>query len=77
MYIISFSVAQLVTLLLVAQAVDSPANSFQELGSLFIWGIGGALILALIVVFVWLKIQSRREATSNFISINPSKHGEG
>jgi hypothetical protein len=74
MYLISFSSAQLVALLLLAQSADSPANSFKELGSLFLWGIAGAVGVAIVVVFVWLKIQSKREASSDYVSINPSKH---
>jgi hypothetical protein len=63
-------------LILLGQAADSPSNSFKELGSLFLWGMVGAVGLALIVAFVWLKFQSRREASSNYVSINPSKQGK-
>lgn len=74
MCLIGFSTAQLVALLLLAQSTDSPAGNFKELGSLFLWGIAGAVGAAIVVVFIWLKIQSKREASSDYVSINPSKH---
>jgi hypothetical protein len=57
---------------LLAQAGDSPANSFKELGSLFLWGMVGAVGLALVVAFVLVKVQGRRAASSNYVSINPA-----
>jgi hypothetical protein len=77
MFLISFPGAQLITLILIAQTTESTANSFKELGSLFMWGMAGAIGVALVVVFIWLKFQSKREASSDHFSINPSKHGEG
>jgi type VI protein secretion system component VasF len=74
MFLISFFSAQLLASLSIAQAADSTADSFKELGSLFVWGIAGAVGAALVVVFIWLKIQSKREASSDHFSINPSKH---
>lgn len=59
-------------LLSFAQGADSPANSFKELGSLFLWGMLGAVGLALIVAFVLIKVQSRRDASSAYVSINPA-----
>lgn len=75
MFHVILSSTLLVTSLLIAQATDSPASSFKELGSLFLWGILGAVSVAIVVVVVWLKIQSKREASSNYVSIDPSKHG--
>ncbi|HEY0320906.1 MAG TPA: hypothetical protein VGC66_08140 [Pyrinomonadaceae bacterium] len=75
MFLISSFGAQLIALLLLAQAADSTANSFKELGSLFIWGIAAAIGVAAVVVFIWLKIQSKRGDSSDYVSINPSRHG--
>lgn len=75
MFPISFFSAQLVTLLLIAQSAESPGESFRELGSLFLWGMLGAIGLAVIVVLIRLKLQSRREAAPDYVSIDPSKHG--
>ena len=62
--------------LLIAQQ-DAAANSFNELGSLFLWGIMGAIGVAAVVVVIWLRIQNSRTASaSDYMSINPSKHGE-
>lgn len=75
MLFISFSIAQLVAVVLLTQSADSTINSFNELGSLFLWGIGGAVAAAVLIVFIWLKLQSKRESSTDYISINPSKHG--
>jgi hypothetical protein len=75
MFLISFFTTQLVALLFLAQAQESAANSFKELGSLFLWGMLGAIGVAIVVVFIWMKIQSKREAATDYISIDPSKHG--
>ncbi|MBD0373430.1 MAG: hypothetical protein ICV60_21525 [Pyrinomonadaceae bacterium] len=76
MFPVSFSSALLLASLLIDQSADSTANSFKELGSLFLWGILGAICAALLVVFIWLKIQSKRDAaSSDYVSINPSRHG--
>lgn len=75
MFLISFSGIQLIASLLIAQAADSPASSFDELGSLFIWGIAGAVAVAVVVVVIWLKLQSKRGASSDYVSIDPAKHG--
>lgn len=61
-----------IVLLAFAQAMDSPANSFKELGSLFLWGMLGAVGLALIVAFVLVKVQERRAGSSSYVSINPA-----
>lgn len=74
MFLISFYGAQLIASVLLAQAADSTANSFNELNSLFLWGIMGAVGVAVVVVLVWLKIQSKKDASSDYMSINPSKH---
>jgi hypothetical protein len=74
MFLISFSGIPLIASLFIAQSADSTADSFKELGSLFILGIAGALGLAILVVFIWLKIQSRGEGASDYVSINPSRH---
>lgn len=74
MFLVSISVIQFVLLLSVAQGSESPADNFQELGSLFLWGIIGAICVAVLVVLIWLKIQSRRATTSDYVSINPSRH---
>lgn len=75
MFLIGFTGAQLIASLLIAQAAEAPVGeTFEELGSLFIWGMAGAVLAAAVVVFIRLKIQSRREATSDYVSINPSKH---
>lgn len=76
MFLIGFYCSQLVALLLLAQADASTANSFKELGSLFLWGMMGAVGVAVLVVVVWLKIQSKRDTSSDYMSINPSKHGD-
>lgn len=75
MFLISFFSAQLITLLLIAQGAGTPASSFKELGSLFLWGMAGAVGVAVVVVFIWLKVQSKRDTSSDYMSINPSKHG--
>jgi type VI protein secretion system component VasF len=75
MFLISFFSAQLLALLLIAQGAETPASSFKELGSLFLWGMAGAVGVAVVVVFIWLKVQSKRDTSSNYMSINPSKHG--
>jgi hypothetical protein len=74
MFFISFSRVPLIASLLIAQSTASTADSFKELGSLFLLGMAGALGLAIVVVFIWLKIQSRREGASDYVSINPSRH---
>ena len=74
MFLISFYGAQFVVSILLEQA-DSTAKSFNELNSLFLWSVMGAVGLAAVVVLVWLKIQSKRDTSSNYISIDPSKHG--
>ena len=75
MFLISFFSARIIALLLIAQGTDTPANSFKELGSLFLWGMAGAVGVAVVVVFIWLKVQSKRDTSSDYVSINPSKHG--
>lgn len=75
MFLISFFSAQLVALLFIAQGAESPGDQFRQLGSLFLWGILGAIGLAVIAVFIRLKLQSRREAAPDYVSIDPSKHG--
>jgi glucan phosphoethanolaminetransferase (alkaline phosphatase superfamily) len=75
MFLISFYYVRFIASLLIAQT-DSTADGFKELGSMFLWGMLGAVGLALVVAFVWIKIQSRREASSDYVSINPSKHGD-
>ena len=74
MFLISYSRLLLVALL-IAPSADSTADNFKELGHLFLWGIMAALCLAVIVVVIWLKIQSKRDASSDYVSINPSRHG--
>lgn len=69
-----FSCAWFVASLLIVQATGSPGESFKELGSLFLWGILGAAGLAVVVVLIWLKIQSKRENASAYVSIKPSSH---
>lgn len=76
MFLISFFSAPVIALLLIAQGADTPANGFKELGSLFLWGMVGAVGVAVVVVFVWLKIQSKRNTSSDYISINPSNHSD-
>jgi hypothetical protein len=73
MLIIGCASARLVLLLLFAQTTDSPADNFKELGSLFLWGIGGAVGLAVVVVLIWLRIQARRGESSGYVSISPSR----
>jgi glucan phosphoethanolaminetransferase (alkaline phosphatase superfamily) len=75
MLLISFYCVRLIASLLIAQT-DTTANSFKELGSMFLWGMLGAAGVAVVVAFVWIKIQSRREASSDYVSINPSRHGD-
>lgn len=72
MFLTSFLIIQLATL--AQEASESAANSFKELGSLFLWGMTGAVGVAAVVVFIWLRIQSKRGASSDYVSINPSKH---
>lgn len=74
MFLIIFFSVQLLALSLFAQAADSPAGNFKELGSLFLWGMAGAVAVAAVVVAIWLKIQSKRDTSTNYTSINPSKH---
>jgi hypothetical protein len=74
MFLISFFSAQTIVLLFLAQAADSPANSFKELGYLFLWGMLGAVVLALVVAIIWIKIQDGRGVRFDNVSIDPSKH---
>lgn len=74
MFLMNFGNVQLSALLFFVQAADSPAGNFKELGQLFLWGILGAVAVAVVVVVIWLKIQSKRDGTTNYTSINPSKH---
>lgn len=76
MFTVSFACAQLLTLLFFVQTEETTAGGFKELGSLFLWGMLGAVGLSIIVVLIWLKIKSRRdESAFDHVSINPSRHG--
>jgi glucan phosphoethanolaminetransferase (alkaline phosphatase superfamily) len=74
MFLVSFYYVRFITSLLIAQT-DATADGFKELGNMFLWGMLGAIGLALVAAFVWIKIQSKREASSDYVSINPSRHG--
>jgi hypothetical protein len=75
--VIMFTIAYFNTLLyvhlLLAQAEDA-ADSFKEMGSLLLWGMLGAVGLAAVVAVILLRLQSRRESMTDYVSINPSRH---
>ena len=70
----SFAIDLFVCLFFFAQDDAGLKGSFDQLGNLFLGGILGAVGLALIVVFIRLKMQGRRDATRSYMSIKPSEH---
>jgi hypothetical protein len=61
------------TVLLLAQAAETEANSLDDLGKLLIGGLLSAIGVALVVVFLKMKTQDKEGATNDFISISPSR----
>ena len=70
----SFALSLTVWLFLFAQGDAELKGSFDQLGNLFLGGVLGAAGLALVVVFIRLKIQNRRDATASYMSIKPPEH---
>jgi hypothetical protein len=73
MFTIAYFNTLLYVHLLLAQAEDA-ADSFKEMGSLLLWGMLGAVGLAAVVAVILLRLQSRRESMTDYVSINPSRH---
>ncbi len=61
-------------LFLQAQASDD--NGFDDLGPLMLGGVIAAIALALVVAFVRIKVQNRKDASSDFSSISPSRYDD-
>jgi hypothetical protein len=59
--------------LLMAQAAEAVAGSFDDLGKILLGGLLSAIGLAIIVVFVRMKTQDKAGASNDFVSINPNK----
>jgi hypothetical protein len=60
---------------LIFQADNEVANSFDDLGSLLLWGILGAIFVAAVVAYILIKVRSRQEEAFNHSSIAPPKDG--
>jgi uncharacterized protein involved in exopolysaccharide biosynthesis len=56
-----------------AQESDAQ-SSFEDLGYLLFGGLLAAILAAVAVAFLKLKNQDKKSATTDFISINPSRH---
>jgi DNA-binding transcriptional regulator of glucitol operon len=58
---------------LIAQGSDAE-SSFDDLGYLLFGGLAAAIGVAAVVAFLKLKSQDRKSDSTDFVSINPSRH---
>lgn len=56
------------------QEAEPPPGSFDDMGTTFAAGILIAIIGAAGVAFIKIKLQRRKEAASDFSSINPTNY---
>jgi hypothetical protein len=61
------------TVLLMAQAAETEAGNFDDLGKLLLGGLLSAIGVAIVVVFLKMKTQDKDAASNDFISISPSR----
>jgi hypothetical protein len=61
------------TVLFIAQAAETEAGNFDDLGKLLLGGLLSAIGVAIVVVFFKMKTQDKEGASNDFISINPSR----
>jgi hypothetical protein len=59
--------------LFMAQAAETAAGSFDDLGKLLVGGLLSAVGVAIVVVFFKMKTQDKEGASNDFISISPSR----
>jgi uncharacterized membrane protein len=59
---------------LMAQAPQTEAGSFDDLGKLLFGGLLSAVCVAIVIVFLKLKSQGKEGATTDFLSITQTKH---
>lgn len=53
-----------------AQAAETEANSFDDLGKLLLGGLLSAVGVAIVVVLIKMKTQGKEGASNDFISIS-------
>ncbi len=58
------------------QEAESPASSFDDMGTTFAAGILIAIVGAVAVVFLKIRFQRKKDNASAFSSINPSHYDE-
>lgn len=68
-----FNNTLLSTVLFMAQAAETEAGSFDDLGKLLLGGLLSAIGLAIVIVFLKMKTQDKEGASNDFISISPSR----
>ena len=68
-----FTISPMLILLSIAQESDAQ-SSFDDLGYLLFGGLLAAILAAIAVAFLKLKNQDKKSASTDFISINPSRH---
>ena len=60
--------------LLLWQETESPTSSFDDMGATFAAGILIAIVGAVAVAFIKMKMQRKKETSSDFSSINPANY---
>ena len=68
-----FTISPMLILLSIAQESDA-RSSFDDLGYLLFGGLLAAILAAIAVAYLKLKHQDKKSASTDFISINPSRH---
>ena len=51
---------------------EAAPTEFNDLGKLLLVGVIAAIVLAVVLTWVRLKLRDKRPPTANFISINPA-----
>ncbi len=69
-----FTINLLLAFSFIAQASDAQPGNFDDLGKLLIGGLLSAVGVAIVIVLLRLKSQSKGDTTNDFISISPAKH---
>ncbi len=60
--------------LLIWQETEPPPSSFDDMGATFAAGILIAIVGAVAVAFIKIKMQRKRDNASDFSSINPTNY---
>jgi hypothetical protein len=58
----------------IAQSADAKDGSFDDLGKLLFGGLLSAIVVAVVVAVLKVKNQNRSSTSTDFVSINPSRH---